>query len=129
MNLLLDIITYLNSRAIVLGDGIDCFRDSSPETPDNVITFLEYSGGHSQPGVECVDRYVQIQIRNTSYEGSRLLAMRIYNELNRPTDPIMFLTGVRWAVINGKASPVRLRQDTNERTIFYCELKVTTFND
>lgn len=128
-NLLLDIISYLVAQGIATGDGIDCFRDNMPPSPDAVISIFEYPGGGSQPGVECSDRLVQIQVRALTYSAAREKANQVYGALNNPSDPIVSLTATRWAVINGRVSPYKLLQDENERTVFACSVTITTFND
>ena len=38
--LLLDIITFLTTKNVVIGDGVDAFRDFIPEEPDTLIAVI-----------------------------------------------------------------------------------------
>lgn len=129
-NLLVDIIAYLKAQgAVTGGDGVDCFRDYTPPTPDSLVSLYEYTIGGSQMGVSCIPRGVQIRARATTYSAARTTLMSIYSLLDRPLDPIVNLTSTRWAVIQGASPPTKLMEDENRRITFSCNLHVTTYKD
>ena len=62
--LLLDIITFLTTKNVVIGDGVDAFRDFIPEEPDTLIALIEYKGDPMTPVDPTAHRSVQVSTRN-----------------------------------------------------------------
>jgi hypothetical protein len=65
-DLLLDFATYFTTENLVQGDGIDVFRDFTPEEPDDLVSIFEYSGAPVQSFNAAVDRSIQIVVRSKS---------------------------------------------------------------
>lgn len=127
-NLLLDIINRLKADGVVQGDGIDSFRDMMPDTPNEVISFVEYSGtpvAHRPIAV----RNIQISVRSKSYEVARTKCNEIYQAL-KPEDSVFDkdATG-RWFIGSAKQTPFKLKEDASKRVIYVFNYAVTTYMD
>ena len=62
--LLLDIVTYFTSKQLIVGDGVDAFRDFKPETPDNIISVHEYAINSLINDIESI---IRVQSTNDLY--------------------------------------------------------------
>ena len=123
--LLLDIITYLTDNDAVKGDGIDAFRDFSPEEPDNIVVVTEYSGSPQVPFEPLVHRSVQVSVRNISADMARRKALEIYKLLQSETKRIDF-TPERWGQVSLRQTPFRMNTDTQDRVTYCFNIGVTT---
>ena len=128
-NLLLDIGMYLIANGIVTADGVDYFRDATPDTPVDIVSAFEYPGLPTNIGDESCDRNVQIRVRNKSYEQARIKSNAIFNLLDNPDDKIVSLTAARWCIIRAKQSPYKMSVDNANNTTFVFNLVITTFRD
>lgn len=127
-DLLLDLVTYLQVKGVVGSDGVDVFRDFSPDTPDSVVVLFEYAGtpdSVSEVGV----RSTQVMVRDLNAEQARRKAWDIYNVLNVPKDRIIYLTSSRWAIILPRQTPFKIGVDEQNRILWGFNLAVTTYGD
>ncbi|MBT9168521.1 MAG: hypothetical protein DDT19_01867 [Syntrophomonadaceae bacterium] len=135
-DLLLDLINRLRLLAIVVGDGIDSFRDFMPDAPDKLVVLSEYAGSGTQTGAAGVARSVQVMVRTSrdDPEWAKNKAWEIFNVLDTPGDRILdtrehVARGTRWAVIAARQTPSRIRIDQNARSIYGFNLGVVTSRD
>lgn len=128
-DLLLDLVQYLTSEGLVQGDGVDAFRDFSPDQPDNVVVLYEYAGMPTRAGDESSDRNVQITVRNVNPAQARQKIHQIFNLLDTPLERIHDVTVSRWAVMYARQTPFKLRVDEKGRHIYALNLGVTTHRD
>lgn len=127
--LLLDIVTFLVNNGIAIGDGIDCFRDFSPEEPDDAIILQEYASAPptSYEGNDIVDRSVQITVRSKDADSARQRALRIYNLLDvKDNARRIDFTSERFAQVFIKQLPFKIFSDENHRTIYGFNIGVAT---
>lgn len=131
MRLLEDIVAYLTSLGLVVGDGIDVYRDFKPEAPDNIVSLHEYQGDAVSPYTDVVHRSVQVVVRNKSAEEAHILATRLFRAFlsNNETLRIDF-TPNRWAQVHVRQAPYKFSQDANDRVHYGFNLGITThFNE
>lgn len=125
--LLLDIINYLVSNEVAVGDGIDCFRDYSPESPDSVIVLYEYSGGASVAFDDTTQRSIQVTVRSSDPDYARDKAIEIFNlfrvkECAKRVD----FTATRWGQVTLRNTPFKIKVDENDRFIYGFNMGVLT---
>ena len=126
--LLKDIVLFLIEAGQVTGDGIDAFRDFTPEAPDSLVVLHEYSGDAVNPLDVVVHRSVQITTRDKDPDAARAKALAIHNLLNVETRIVNFTT-TRWGQVYIRQTPFRLVQDKNERTVYCFNIGITTTNE
>lgn len=128
--LLLDIVTYLTSKGVIEGDGIDTFRDFVPEAPDSLVSITEYSGS---PGVKfdpAVHRSVQISVRDKRADVARSKSLEIYKVLVSETeDGRIDFTPERWGQVSLRQPPFRMKTDASDRVTYGFNIGVTTTID
>lgn len=127
--LLEDIVTFLIDQGAVQGDGVDIFRDYSPDKPDTAIVLYEYMGGPITIGIDVSNRRVQISNRALSATTAKETSWKLYNILNTPITPIRWLTPIRWATIVAQQAPFKLDVDTNKRVIYGFNITIIATND
>lgn len=123
--LLLDIVTYLTAHAVVDGDGIDAFRDFTPEEPDSVVVLTEYPGSPSVPYETAVHRSVQVSVRDKSADRARSKALEIHKLLQSENSIVVF-TPERWGQVTLRQTPFRLSTDTLDRVTYAFNFGITT---
>ena len=123
--LLLDMVLYLKSQGLVIDDGIDAFRDFTPESPDNVIALHEYPGDPSVPFDPAINRSIQISVRNLVADEARKKALDIFRSL-QSDNLIVNFTAERWGQVHLRQTPFRLGSDTSNRTTYCFNIGVTT---
>ncbi len=124
-DLLLDIVTFLQVKGHITGDGIDVFRDFMPDAPDNVVALHEYAGIPSFADV----RSVQVMVRNVNADLAKQKTWSIFKELDVPEDRILYLTGTRWAIIVARQTPFKVGVDESNRVLWGFNLAITTSRD
>jgi len=131
--LLLDMITYFQSQGLVEGDGVDAFRDFSPEEPDDIVVLYEYTGSPHVPHVELAHRSVQVTVRAKSADNARNRALELYKSLvtEEETQVIVFTKDeddekLRWGQVYLRQPPALLRRDESERTVYFFNTGITT---
>lgn len=128
-DLLLDIVTYFTSSGFCAGDGIDAFRDFTPETPDSMISVVEYSGDPgSAVDVSTVHRSFQISVRAKSATESKNKARQLYNALNSSTRFVK-LTSERWSLVYLRQSPFKIKVDAAGRNYYGFNIGITSYID
>jgi len=127
--LLLDIIQYFVNNNLAEGDGIDCFRDFSPEEPDNVIVLYEYQGmpPSEYDDIDVVHRSVQVTVRDIDPDNARAKALSLYNSLNvKECSKRVDFTNERFAQVTLRQTPFKISMDENDRSIYGFNIGVTT---
>lgn len=128
-SLLLDIVEYFTSLGLTEGDGVDCFRDFSPEAPDNIVYLIEYNGGEV-PYYEdnAAHRSVQVNVRNADADAARIKSLELFKALKSDTKYVQF-TETRWGQVTLRQTPFKVKQDENKRTIYAFNMGITTTID
>lgn len=123
--LLLDIVTFLADNGIVQGDGVDAFRDFTPEAPDSIVALHEYKGDPAVPYDPSVHRSVQIVSRDKNADVARQRALNIFKLLTSDNLIVKF-TPDRWGQVYLRQAPFKLEQDTNDRVSYCFNIGITT---
>lgn len=126
--LLLDIVTYLTSKQVIEGDGIDTFRDFVPEMPDNIISITEYAGSPAVPYDTVGHRSVQVSVRNLDADAARQKALEIYKTFinDRGEDLRVDFTSERWGQVSLRQPPFRMKTDSSDRVFYGFNIGITT---
>ena len=123
--LLEDITIYLTNLGLVEGDGIDTFRDFTPEEPDNIVVLQEYKGDGTVHYDDITNRSVQIAVRNTDADTARQKALEILKALKSDTLRVDF-TPDRWGLVSIRQCPIRIGTDGCNRVKYAFNIGVTT---
>jgi len=125
--LLLDIVEYLADNNVAIGDGIDCFRDYSPEDPDNVIVLYEYRGSASVSFDDTTQRAVQVTVRSSDPDYARDKAIEIFNlfKVKECAKRVDF-TADRWGQVTLRNTPFKIKVDENDRFIYGFNMGILT---
>lgn len=127
MNLLKDIATYLASKQLVKGDGMDTFLDFMPESPDDIVVISEYKGDPLLPHTDVAHRSVQVVVRNKSSAAAQELAIKLCKAflVGDDVQRINFTTS-RWGQVHVRQVPIKIKQDDRDRTQYGFNLGITT---
>lgn len=123
--LLLDIVTFLTDKRIVQGDGVDAFRDFTPEAPDSLVALHEYKGDPAVFYDAAVNRSVQITVRDKDADVARQRALEIYKVLTSENLIVQF-TPDRWGQVHLRQPPFKIGQDSNDRVTYGFNVGITT---
>ena len=123
--LLLDIVTFLADNKIVQGDGVDAFRDFTPEAPDSLVALHEYKGDPAVFYDLNVNRSVQVTVRDKDADVARQKALNIYKLLTSDNLIVQF-TPDRWGQVHLRQPPFKIGQDKNDRVTYGFNIGVTT---
>ena len=123
--LLLDIVTFLADNKIVQGDGVDAFRDFTPEAPDSLVALHEYKGDPAVFYDQNVNRSVQVTVRDKDADVARQKALYIYKLLTSDNLIVQF-TPDRWGQVHLRQPPFKIGQDNNDRVTYGFNIGVTT---
>lgn len=123
--LLLDIVTFLADNKIVQGDGVDAFRDFTPEAPDSLVALHEYKGDPAVFYDQNVNRSVQVTVRDKDADVARQKALNIYKLLTSDNLIVQF-TPDRWGQVHLRQPPFKIGQDNNDRVMYGFNIGVTT---
>lgn len=123
--LLLDIVTFLADNDVVQGDGVDAFRDFTPEAPDSLVALHEYKGDPAVAYDPNVHRSVQITARDKDADVARQKALRIYKLLTSDNLIVQF-TPDRWGQVYLRQPPFKIGQDDNDRVTYGFNIGITT---
>ncbi len=126
--LLLDIVTFLTSKGVIKGDGIDTFRDFIPETPDFLVSVTEYKGSpmvHFEPSAH---RSVQISVRDKSADVARSKALELFKtfQSSLSNDLRLDFTSERWGQVSLRQPPFRMSTDSSDRVTYGFNMGITT---
>ena len=127
MTLLEALVAYGVANGVLVGDGVDSFRDFMPDTPDNVVVFHEYAGDRISPFTDSVHRSVQVKVRNKSASTARTKALQLCNIFKSDTESLRvdFSTDL-WGQVYIRQTPFKLSQDTSDRVTYCFNLGITT---
>lgn len=123
--LLLDIITFLADNGVVQGDGVDAFRDFTPEAPDSLVALHEYKGDPAVAYDPNVHRSVQVTARDKDADVARQKALKIYKLLTSDNLIVQF-TPDRWGQVYLRQPPFKIGQDDNDRVTYGFNIGITT---
>lgn len=123
--LLLDIVTYLVTNGVVQGDGVDAFRDYTPESPDSLVALHEYQGDPATPYDSNVHRSVQVSARDKDADAARQKALEIFQLLSSENRIINF-TSERWGQVYLRQPPFRMKTDESDRVTYGFNVGITT---
>lgn len=126
--LLLDIITFLTAKGVVIGDGVDAFRDFIPEEPDALVALIEYRGDPAIPVDPSVHRSVQVSTRDKDADLARQKALDIFKVFvdNQDETCRIAFTDTRWGQIYLRQTPFRYKTDENNRAYYCFNIGITT---
>ena len=123
--LLLDIVTFLVDNRLVQGDGVDAFRDFTPEAPDSLVALHEYKGDPAVSYDPNVNRSVQVTVRDKDADVARQKALDIYKLLTSDNLIVQF-TPDRWGQVYLRQPPFKIGQDNNDRVTYGFNIGITT---
>lgn len=126
--LLLDIVSFLVSKSLVTSDGVDAFRDFTPEQPDDLVVLHEYAGDPASLYDTAVHRSVQILARSKRADSARLKSLSIFKSIQEAQDGAgrIQLTDERCGQVYLRQSPFRLKTDENNRAYYAFNIGITT---
>lgn len=128
--LLLDIVQYFVSKGLAIGDGEDCFRDFSPETPDSIIALYEYKGDVVVPYEELVNRSIQITTRDKNADIARRKSLELYKALREDAQvsesSLVHFTEERWGQVYFRQTPFKIKVDAENRVTYGFNIGITT---
>ena len=123
--LLLDIVLFLMNNGVVQGDGVDAFRDFTPEAPDSIVALHEYSGDPAVHYDPTAHRSVQVSVRDKDADVARHKALRIF-KLLQSDNLIVQLTPDRWGQVHLRQTPFKIGVDKNDRVTYGFNVGITT---
>lgn len=127
MTLLECLVTYGVSKGVLVGDGIDSFRDFMPDTPDNVVVFHEYAGDPVSQFTDAVHRSVQIKVRNKNATDARNKVVALAGIFKSASESLRIdFTESLWGQVYIRQTPFKLSQDTSDRVTYCFNLGITT---
>lgn len=126
-DLLLDLTALLVTEGVVTCDGIDCFRDFTPNEPNDIVVLNEYAGVPSETCSAAV-RSIQVISRGVNASTAKQRIWDIYKLLNTPENRLMTL-GDRWLIVLPRQTPFRIDVDKNNRIIWGFNVAITTVSD
>lgn len=127
MSLLEYLILYGVNKGVLMGDGVDSFRDFTPPSPDSVVVFHEYAGDPVSVFTEVVHRSVQVKVRDKNAEAARAKAAQIASIFKSSTEDLRInLTEDVWCQVYVRQMPFKLMHDESDRIIYCFNLGITT---
>lgn len=127
MTLLESLITYGVAKGVLVGDGIDSFRDFMPEAPDNVVVFHEYAGDPISPFTENLHRSVQVKVRGKDATLAKVKAWQLMSAFRATSENLRVdFTDALWGQVYIRQSPFKLSQDESNRVTYCFNLGITT---
>jgi hypothetical protein len=127
MTLLECLVSYGVTKGVLLGDGIDSFRDFTPPSPDSCVVFHEYSGDPISPFTDSVHRSVQIKVRDKNAEAARTKALQVVGIFKSDTESLRVdFSNDFWGQVYIRQMPFKLDQDESDRVIYCFNLGITT---
>jgi hypothetical protein len=127
--LLEDIVSHIIAHGFATADGVDIFRDFSPDAPDDVVVLYEYAGNPTSKGVNCRVRSVQVTVRSISASSAQTKVNALYQLLDTAEASITYFTASRYAIVVARQTPYKIMVDANKRLIYGFNMAVTTYQD
>lgn len=127
MTLLEALVQYGVTQGVLVGDGVDSFRDFTPPTPDHVIVFTEYAGDPVSQFTDAVHRSVQVSVRDKNAEAARAKALQIVGIFKSSTEDLRInLSEDLWCQVYIRQMPFKLKHDESDRIVYCFNLGITT---
>lgn len=127
MTLLEALVAYGVAKGVLVGDGVDSFRDFMPEAPDNVIVFHEYAGDPISPFTNNVHRSVQVKVRDKDATKARATALKLMSIFMSASESLRVdFTDAYWGQVYIRQTPFKLSQDESDRITYCFNLGITT---
>lgn len=127
MTLLQLLIAYGVTNNILVGDGVDSFRDFMPDSPNSCVVFHEYAGDPPSPYTSVVHRSVQVKVRAEAAEDARAKAVQLCSLFSTEAeDRRINFTASNWGQVYVRQTPFKLSQDECDRVIYCFNLGITT---
>ena len=127
MSLLEALVAYGVAKGVLIGDGIDSFRDFTPPSPDTVVVFHEYAGDQISPFIDSVHRSVQVKVRDKHADAARAKALQIFSIFKSSTESLRVeFTDNHWGQVYVRQAPFKLYQDESDRVTYCFNLGITT---
>ena len=124
--LLLDIALFLVSKSLATGDGVDIFRDFTPNEPDSLVTLHEYKGDVISQYSEVAHRSIQVIVRDRDADIARDKSVQIFKALRAGEDCRVDFTQERWGQVYLRQTPFFLKRDENDRIYYAFNIGITT---
>jgi hypothetical protein len=116
-----------NSHGIEIGQ--DIFLNYRPDQPDNITCIYEYAGHPVEPGIEALQRKVQILVRDLDDLTCEKRSWDLFKICDIPEQRIITTNSGRWMVTQAMQSPFKLEIDPHNRTIYIFNLSITASRD
>lgn len=127
MSLLEALVQYCVDAGVLVGDGIDSFRDFTPEMPDEVAVFHEYGGAPVSQFTTNLHRSVQVKVRAKDATAAKIKAWRLFSVLRPDSESLRVdFTDDLWGQVYIRQAPFKLSQDENDRVSYCFNLGITT---
>lgn len=127
MSLLEALVAYCVTNGALNGDGVDAFRDFTPEAPDSVIVFHEYASDPIPPDASYVHRSVHVKVRDKSAEAARDKSLQVMSTFVATTDSRRIdFTDTLWGQVYIRQAPFKISQDELDRVSYGFNLGITT---
>lgn len=127
MTLLEYLVSYGVANGVLIGDGVDSFRDFMPPSPDSVVAFHEYAGDPVSPFTSAVHRSVQVKVRDVSAEAARTKALQVVGIFKSSTEDLRInFSGDTWGQVYIRQMPFKLEHDESDRVTYCFNLGITT---
>jgi len=127
MPLLQAIIEYFKSKDLVEGEGIDAYRDFSPNSPDDVVIVYEYQGDPRAAFELMVNRSVQVSVRAKVAENARKKIAALYKSLISEEETLVVkFTSSRWGQVHLRDQPRIVHRDDSGRTVYAFNCGIST---
>jgi len=126
--LLLDVALFAIAKGLATGDGVDIFRDFTPEQPDSLIALHEYAGSPADLLDPAVHRSVQVSCRHLDPDIARQKALNVFLAIRteQGDDGRVDFTSDRWGQAYLRQPPFLLTRDENNRTLYAFNFGITT---
>lgn len=119
------LISFCVTSGLLKGDGIDAFKDETPNSPDSVVSFIEYNG-YGSAFILTHTRKVQVSVRDKSSYKAKMLATSIYNSFK--DYPQLKIAG-RSMITQPLSLPVKIKIDEKGRVYYAFNMNVLTYTD
>lgn len=125
--LLYDMVQFFIDEGLCDEDGVDCFRDFSPEEPDDIVVLFEYGSSAVVSFDDMVQRSVQITTRSKDPDLAREKAIALYSCLKaHESAKRIDFTNDRWAQVSLRQTPFKIKIDDNDRFIYGFNVGIAT---
>lgn len=125
MTLLKALTGFIIASEKATTDGVDIFRDYTPEDPDHIVVLNEYAGDSDAPHDDAVHRSVQILVRDNSPVVAKQKATDIY-KLLKTDNRIVHFNSEWWGQVYLRQTPFKVRTDANDRVLYGFNAGITT---